>query len=243
MKLEVGHVTICSVEPKEFEHYDIMTAPTEQEPNMNGRRTRFYLPAMDKKKGWSVVKIYDGVRYPALYEIGQGADKPATRPIPIPAMDTANKLVKEWQETTLKLKFPRGIMIIKGDMPDADELKILNEMSTQRMRAMVQNVDLAVNAGNNLDFVTKEYIDAANALGEVREWARADRRQKKICPRCQGIVEAGALGCIHCGIDFGTYYEEDGYSLEEVKVMDPDVHAAMAAKKARLAKRAGATKG
>lgn len=242
MKIEIGHVTICSVEPKSFELFDIISAPTEEEPSP-GMRTRFYLPAMDKKKGWSIAKIYDGVRYPALYEIGQTADRPGTRPIPIRAMDTANKLVNEWRETSLKLKFPRGIMIIKGDVPEADELKILNEMSTQRMRAMVQNVDLAVNAGNNLDFVTKEYIDAANALGEVREWARADRRQKKVCPRCQGIVEAGALGCIHCGIDFGDYYDADGYELAEVKVMDPDVHAAMASKKARLAKRAVPVKG
>lgn len=242
MKIELGHVTICSVEPKSFEHFDIISAPTEEEHNP-GLRTRFFLPEMDKKKGWSITKIYDAVRYPALYEIGQTADRPGTRPIPIRAMDTANKLVDLWRETSLKLKFPRGIMVIKGDVPEADELKSLNEMSTQRMRAMVQNVDLAVNAGNNLDFVTKEYIDAANALGEVREWARADRRQKKVCPRCQGIVEAGALGCIHCGIDFGTYYEEDGYTLDEVKVMDPDVHAAMAAKKARIAQRAAPVKG
>lgn len=235
MKIELGHVTICSVEPKSFEHFDIISVPTEEEPN-SGMRTRFFLPEMDKKKGWSIAKIYDGVRYPALYEIGQTADRPGTRPIPIRAMDTANKLVDLWRETSLKLKFPRGIMVIKGDVPEADELKILNEMSTQRMRAMVQNVDLAVNAGNNLDFVTKEYIDAANALGEVREWARADRRQKKICPRCSGIVEAGATGCIHCGIDFGDYYEAEGYSPDEIKAMDPDVHTAMAAKKARLAR-------
>lgn len=242
MKIDVNYVTICSVEPIERRKFKIITAPTEEEPHMNKRRTEFILKPMDKAKGWSTVKIYDGLQYPALYEIGQSADKPATQPISVRAMDTANTLVQEWQETSLKLKFPRGIKIIAGDIPTADELRVLNEMSTQRMRAMVQLVDLAVNAGNNLDFVTKEYIDAANALGEVREWARADRRQKKICPRCSGIVEAGALGCIHCGIDFGQFYEDEGYTAEEIKSQDPSAFEALARKKARLARKGTAPK-
>lgn len=236
MKLEIPYVTICSVDPKEHREFKIITAPTEQRPNMTAGRTEFILPPMDKKKGWSSVKIYDGVQFPSLYELGQSADRPAVQAVPVRAHDTANYLVGKWQETSLKVKFPRGIMIIDGDEPTADELRKLNEMATQRMRAMVQLVDLAVNAGNNLDFVTREHIDAANALGEVKEWARADRRQKKICPRCNGIVEAAALGCIHCAVDFGTFYEDEGYTPEEIKGIDPDVATAMVAKKTRLAR-------
>lgn len=243
MKIEVNHVTICSVDSVEHRKWKIMTAPTDQEPNMTKRRTEFILPAADKKDGYAICRVYDGVAFPALYDLGSSADRPGTQPKPINAYDTAQHLVSEWQEKSLKVKAPRGIMIIKGDTPTDEELSILNGMATARMRALVQMVDLAVNAGNNLDFVTKEHLDAANALGEVREWARADRRQKKVCPRCQGIIEAAALGCTHCGIDLGEFYDSEGYTAQEIQALDPAVYEATIAKKARMTRRANAVKG
>jgi hypothetical protein len=237
MKLEVPHVTICSVEPIERHEFKIMTAPTEQNPTMNAMRTEFILLPADPKKGWSICKVYDGVQFASRYDLGSAPDKPQAPPTTVLARDTANWLVNKWQERSLNLKFPRGVMIIEGDVPTAEELRTLNTMATQRMRAMVQAVDLAVNAGNNLDFVTKEHVDAANVLGEVREWAREERRQKKICPRCAGIVEAAAIACINCGADFGEFYEEQGYLPEEIKALDQYAYDALVAKKTRLSRK------
>ncbi len=243
MKLEIPHVTICSVEPVERRLWKTITAPTEDQPHMGNNRIEYVLKAADKKNGWSILKVFDGVQFPAQYNLGEGADKPASPPIQVRARDIANWLVEQWQETSLLLKFPRGIKIIGDDIPTAEELRELNQMSTQRMRAMVQMVDLAVNAGKPLDFVTKEYIDAANALGEVREWARADRRQKKACPNCRGVIDADALGCTHCGINLVNYYEEEFYTVDEIRAMDPAVADAAAAKIARKTRKAPVPKG
>ena len=229
MTAQIPFVTICSVENKPFYKRLMLVAPTDEKPQPTGRATEYRIEGATDKNPYTLLRVYDGVSFPTRYDQTNNGTNPPAPPQPESALSIAGSLLDEWKGAGLHSRnLPRGIEIIQGDIPTQEELNMLNDRKWSRMRTLVMAADQRLAAGQSHDTLTREDVEAALALGEVRQWADPEKyMKKKRCPNCGNIINADAIGCSSCGKHLPDFYEEMGYSDAEIEQVDPAVMKAI----------------
>lgn len=218
-----GYRSICSIYP----------APFRKQVRHNGI-TVYKMPAAPRGS-YATLRVYDTQEWCSRPDPTDG--KQHWLPMPIPAQVVADDLVNTWAGDTLGKRsgYSPGVMIIKGDKPDAEELAALRGQQSALFNWYITDAMGKHLRGQGNEITDVHRLAAKEMLDKGAErlpwYPTVDFADVKLCLACAKQIDARALRCDHCHTILPDWYAQYGLDTAD----DPIVAEFMARIKKKAA--------
>lgn len=197
--MDTTFATICSLLP-----YDLV----ESKPGLNPNE---FTIKKAPKGGFSLTIIPNDVHYLINPDLLSDAKEVRQIKVPVPSIELAQSIIMDYSTSVLGVAPPDaapGLFALKGDWTDKKDFQTKHgaligfhtKTQNQWFKNIVDIADDIWSKNRSPLGISDLQRHACDILGLKRDWANIiPYEELEKCPVCKGIINPGALKCVHCG--------------------------------------------